>query len=77
LFIRNCVAHDIAARLKYKESATAKEATTKAISNLPPDSGGVIVLDAKGNYTMPYNTDGMYRGYVTSDGKPHVEIYRK
>ncbi|MFZ9028999.1 MAG: isoaspartyl peptidase/L-asparaginase [Crocinitomicaceae bacterium] len=37
--------------------------------------GGLISLDKDGNVAMPFNTAGMYRGYVTSDGKIHVYIY--
>jgi beta-aspartyl-peptidase (threonine type) len=39
--------------------------------------GGVIVLDARGNLAMRYNTEGMYRGYVTADGQAHVTVYDK
>ena len=39
--------------------------------------GGVIALDARGNLAMPYNTEGMYRGYVTSDGRTKVLLYEK
>jgi beta-aspartyl-peptidase (threonine type) len=24
---------------------------------------------------MPFNTDGMFRGWIGEDGKPHVAIY--
>ena len=37
--------------------------------------GGVIILDTKGNFAMPFNSEGMYRGRVGSDGKISVEIY--
>ncbi|MGA7615495.1 MAG: isoaspartyl peptidase/L-asparaginase [Thermoanaerobaculia bacterium] len=37
--------------------------------------GGVIAMDAKGNISMPFNTEGMYRGYIRADGTPHVFIY--
>ena len=38
-------------------------------------TGGLIALDRKGNVAMPFNTSGMYRGRVGSDGKVTVEIY--
>jgi len=38
--------------------------------------GGAIVLDAKGNFAMPFNSEGMYRGWVGGDGVPHVLIYK-
>jgi isoaspartyl peptidase/L-asparaginase-like protein (Ntn-hydrolase superfamily) len=40
-------------------------------------AGGVICIDAKGNIAMPFNTKGMYRGYIKSDGKAVTLIYKK
>jgi len=37
--------------------------------------GGVIAVDKEGNYTMIFNTSGMFRGYVTADGKREVAIF--
>jgi len=36
----------------------------------------LIALDKKGQVAMPFNTEGMYRGTVTEDGKITVEIYK-
>jgi beta-aspartyl-peptidase (threonine type) len=74
-FIRRCVAYDIAARIKY-QGATVAQAAGDVIKALPEDSGGVIALDAKGNFATPFNTEGMFRGYITRDGRKYVEIYR-
>jgi len=38
-------------------------------------TGGVIVLDERGNYAMPLNCEGMYRGVITEDGHPKVAIF--
>jgi L-asparaginase / beta-aspartyl-peptidase len=38
-------------------------------------NGGAIALDSDGNIAMPYNTDGMFRGWIGADGVPHVAIY--
>jgi beta-aspartyl-peptidase (threonine type) len=38
--------------------------------------GGAIILDRKGNFAMPFNSEGMYRGWIGADGVPHVEIYK-
>ena len=76
-FIRHVVASDVAARMKYKKLGV-KEAAQEALDGLPKEeggAGGLIALDAKGNVAMPYNTEGMYRGYVTSAGKIKVMIY--
>ncbi|WP_198379104.1 isoaspartyl peptidase/L-asparaginase, partial [Burkholderia ubonensis] len=38
--------------------------------------GGIIAVDAHGNVAMPFNTDGMYRGYARVGTAPVVGIYR-
>ena len=37
--------------------------------------GGAIILGADGSVAMPFNTEGMYRGWIGADGVPHVAIY--
>jgi beta-aspartyl-peptidase (threonine type) len=37
--------------------------------------GGVIALDRKGNLAIPFNTAGMFRGYVTRDGQIVVKLF--
>ena len=39
--------------------------------------GGVIAMDQKGNTATPFNTPGMYRGWVMSDGRITVKIYKE
>jgi beta-aspartyl-peptidase (threonine type) len=34
------------------------------------------MMDAQGNVATSFNTSGMYRGWVTSDGKITVKIYK-
>jgi beta-aspartyl-peptidase (threonine type) len=77
-FIRWTVAYDIAALMKYR-GMSVQEASNEVIhKKLAPvkGEGGVIVLDAKGNFAMPFNSEGMYRGWIGADGVPHVEIYK-
>jgi beta-aspartyl-peptidase (threonine type) len=81
IFIRHVVAADVGARMKYKKLGV-KEAALEAVSAMPEEEGGVgglIALDARGNVAMVYskNTEGMYRGYVTRDGKIKVMIYEE
>ncbi|MDQ6802889.1 MAG: isoaspartyl peptidase/L-asparaginase [Acidobacteriota bacterium] len=77
-FIRWTAAHDIAALYKYKGMSV--EAAGNAVINQKlkdaNGEGGAIVLDAKGNFAMPFNSEGMYRGWVGADGVPHVLIYK-
>lgn len=74
-FIRNAVAHDICARAEYSKIPVSKAAETVIFEVLQPDIGGVITLDAQGNPSTPFNTEGMYRGYILSNGESLVEIY--
>ena len=39
-------------------------------------SGGMIALDQRGRFAMPFNTEGMYRGYVSESGTIATAIYR-
>ncbi|MEO7758588.1 MAG: isoaspartyl peptidase/L-asparaginase [Dokdonella sp.] len=75
-YIRTVAAHDICARVEYGKQPVAKAAehvVMDAVPNLGGD-GGVIALDSKGNFATPFNTDGMYRGWVDRDGKVHVAL---
>ena len=77
-FIRNVVAHDVAALMRYAHKSV-KEATEELIFDKVPKlggDGGLIALDKNGNISMPFNTAGMYRGTVTKDGKIEVFIYK-
>ncbi|WP_416306133.1 isoaspartyl peptidase/L-asparaginase family protein [Neptunicella sp. SCSIO 80796] len=76
-FIRYHVAADICARVKYQGKSVA-EAGDEVISQLLAKAGGdggVIILDSKGNIAMPFNTAGMYRASIDTQGKVTVKIY--
>ncbi|HVR38833.1 MAG TPA: isoaspartyl peptidase/L-asparaginase [Thermoanaerobaculia bacterium] len=77
-FIRWTVASDIAALVQYRGmtvQAAAEEVINKKLKAVGGE-GGVIVLDAKGNFATTFNSEGMYRGWVGADGVPKVEIYK-
>jgi beta-aspartyl-peptidase (threonine type) len=78
-FMRNVVAYDISAMMDYAGiglEAAAEKVIQEKLTNLG-GTGGVIALDNKGNITMTFNTEGMYRGYMIADGEPHVFFYRE
>ena len=77
-FIRNNVAADICARVRYMGVPIQRAADDVVMKELVEQhgGGGVIVMDAKGNVATSFNTPGMYRGWVTSDGKITVKIYK-
>ncbi|MFC2087895.1 isoaspartyl peptidase/L-asparaginase family protein, partial [Bacteroidota bacterium] len=75
-FIRNVVAYDIAARMKYqnKDLKTAADEVIQELKEIK-GFGGVICLDKKGNIAMSFNTTGMYRGYIREKGKAEVALF--
>jgi beta-aspartyl-peptidase (threonine type) len=75
-YIRNVVAYDLSALVEYK-GLSIKDAAGTVIAKVGKmgGDGGLIALDKKGNMAMSFNTEGMYRGAVTRDGKIEVEIY--
>jgi beta-aspartyl-peptidase (threonine type) len=76
-FIRNVVAYDISAQMKYKGLPLEAAAERVIMQKLKAigGGGGIISVDKNGNVAMPFNTPGMYRGYLKSDGSSEVLIY--
>lgn len=77
-FMRVVVAHNISALMEYK-GLSVKEAAEEVVMNKLKKmggSGGIIALDRNGNYTMTFNSEGMYRGVATPDGKIKTYIYK-
>lgn len=76
-FIRLGVARDISAMMEYRALPIqqAVDAEIKKVGALGGD-GGVIAIDKFGNMGVSFNSEGMYRAYINSDGKPVVEIYK-
>jgi beta-aspartyl-peptidase (threonine type) len=76
-FIRLSVAHDIPALMIY-QGMSVKEAADLVIHKKLTElggTGGVIALDRDGHFAMPFNTAGMYRGFVDKEGEMVVGIY--
>ncbi|GAB3834568.1 isoaspartyl peptidase/L-asparaginase family protein [Hymenobacter jeollabukensis] len=76
-FIRSTVARDIAARMEYARLPldAAAQASLDKVARLGGD-GGLIGLDRQGNIAMPFNSEGMYRGYIKANGQTQVLIYK-
>ncbi|WP_181305801.1 isoaspartyl peptidase/L-asparaginase family protein [Rufibacter sp. XAAS-G3-1] len=77
-YIRSVVAHDISALMEYKNLsvADASQQVLDKVGKLGGD-GGLIALDKNGRVATPFNTEGMYRGTITADGKIEVKIYKE
>ncbi|HNR91696.1 MAG TPA: isoaspartyl peptidase/L-asparaginase [Dokdonella sp.] len=75
-FIRAAVAHDIAARIAYAGSTLAQAAAAVIDHEIPRlgGDGGIIAIDAAGHFSLAFNTDGMYRGWIGADGIAHAAI---
>ncbi|GEP44836.1 isoaspartyl peptidase/L-asparaginase family protein [Brevifollis gellanilyticus] len=75
-FIRNVVGHDVAARMKYGK-ATLVEAADAVIARLSEQKGvgGIIAIDAQGRVHAPFNTPGMFRAWIGTDGQVEVKIF--
>ena len=76
-FIRNVVAYDIAAIMKYTRVSIKEAANYVILDKLKKigGEGGIIAVDSSGRFTMTFNTPGMYRGVITSDGLMEVKIF--
>ena len=76
-FMLAATAYDVAARMKYK-GLSLEAAAQEAIDHLTAinGEGGLIAVDRHGNVTLPFNSEGMYRGLITSSSTPTVAIYR-
>jgi beta-aspartyl-peptidase (threonine type) len=76
-FIRATVGRDVSALMEYRGMPLkeAAQATLDKVAKLG-GTGGLIAIDHQGNITLPFNTAGMYRGYVDPNGKFVIEIYK-
>jgi beta-aspartyl-peptidase (threonine type) len=76
-FIRATVAHDVSALMEYRRMSLPDAAQTvlDKVAKLG-GTGGLIAIDKNGDMALPFNTSGMYRGYVDSSGKIVVDIYK-
>ena len=77
LFIRAVVGHDISCQMEYK-GLSLEQACNELVHHKLIDlggEGGLIAIDAKGNISMPFNSEGMYRGMKKAAEDFVVEIY--
>ena len=76
-FIRNVVAYDISALMKYSGmslSDASDEVIMNKLGKIGGD-GGIIAVDRQGNFSMTFNTAGMYRAFINSEGDSDIGIY--
>jgi beta-aspartyl-peptidase (threonine type) len=78
LFIRAVAAYDVSCLMEYRNMSldeAMNEVVHQKLVSLGGE-GGIIGVDAQGNFAMLFNSEGMYRGVKTSDHFQQVAIYR-
>ncbi|MFN8258349.1 MAG: isoaspartyl peptidase/L-asparaginase [Bacteroidales bacterium] len=77
-FIRYVVAYTVSALMEFK-GLSLVEAADFIINKKLVEAGGVgglIAVDKNGNIAMPFNTAGMFRGYLKAGGEKEIKIYK-
>ncbi|HEX7314149.1 MAG TPA: isoaspartyl peptidase/L-asparaginase [Pyrinomonadaceae bacterium] len=77
-FMRAVAAYDVACLMKYKglTLADACEQVVGLTLREMGGEGGLIAVDHMGNVSLPFNSEGMYRAWITSGREARVAIYR-
>lgn len=76
-FIRYAVAYDVWARMVYGGASLSEAADAIVLKKLVEKGGegGLIAVDKAGNIALPFNSEGMYRGWA-KPGARQVAIYK-
>ena len=77
MFIRTAAAYDVCARMAYA-GVSLDEAARAVVTKVLPalaGRGGLIAVDGSGNLSLPFNTEGMYRGWARAGETPVSAIY--
>ncbi len=78
LFIKAVAAYDVSCLMEYA-GMNLYDAMNKVVNEklvAINGEGGMIGVDAQGNFAMLFNSEGMYRGVKTSDGFTQAAIYK-
>lgn len=75
-FIRNAVAYDVIARIKYEKQSLEKAVDAILFDVLKKQGadGGLISVDKNGKIVCKFNTTGMFRAWVTETHEVVVEF---
>ncbi len=78
-FIRAVVAYDVSCLMEYK-GLSLEEACRMVVQDKLVKiggEGGLIAVDYSGNISLPFNSEGMYRGWLTEKDRPQTAIYKE
>ncbi|MBL8690749.1 MAG: isoaspartyl peptidase/L-asparaginase [Rhodospirillaceae bacterium] len=78
IFIRRVAAYDVSARMRYagKGLREAADAVISAVGS-HKIGAGLVSVDAGGMVYAPFNTLGMARGWIETDGKVYVATHQE
>lgn len=78
MYLRAVAAYDVIARMRYAGRSLAEASHEVMFESLPSigGMGGLIAVDPRGNIAMPFNTEGMYRGYARGAEPVVTAIYQ-
>jgi beta-aspartyl-peptidase (threonine type) len=77
-FIKAVAAYDVSCLMEYKGLSLEDAMSIVVMDKLMKidGEGGMIGVDANGNASLIFNSEGMYRGFCSSDGRRDVAIYK-
>jgi beta-aspartyl-peptidase (threonine type) len=78
-FIRGALAHEVAALMKHAGAGVGAAARAAIHGQLQQrgGTGGMIALDHEGRIGVSFNTEGMFHGWITSEGEIHTSIFEQ
>ena len=76
-YLRTAAARTVCARVALAGEPIGVAAQAVINGDIPRmgGDGGAIAMDARGNIAMPFNTPGMYRGWVRTDGRRGTAVF--
>lgn len=77
-FLKGVIAHRVSDLMELG-ARSLEEASTEALQVVSQlgGEGGMIAMDPSGRISMPFSTQGMFRGFAKNDEDPGIEIYRE
>lgn len=77
-FIKTVAAYDVSCLMEYKGLSLEEAMNIVVMDKLVKinGDGGMVGVDANGNASMIFNSEGMYRAFCSGDGRREVAIYR-
>ncbi len=77
-FMQYIAAYDVSCLMEYKNYSLMQAAEIVVNDKLKKagGEGGLIAVDLLGNYALPFNTEGMYRGWMKNETDIFTAIFK-